>query len=364
MTTHASLFSGIGGFDLAAQWCGWRNVFQVEIDRYCRAVLAKNFPDTAQYEDIKKFDGKEYRGCIDIISGGFPCQPFSVAGQRKGTADNRALWPEMLRVISEIKPAWVVAENVVGLASMVKLGRKVSVDSQTSAFGKNRKWIRKSKGYLESICQDLETLGYEVVPVVISAAAVGAPHVRERLFIIAHDNSSRWGGKFYRIAQWTLPEQEERREGFQCEPAICDGLNTTNTDGSRQLQPQGIIPEIGERTGNGTGYAANADWRGRKKQRQPGQSHPQKIPRTCNGDGVGFGDGRPWWEVAAGIRGMVHGVSAGLDGIRELSTRSAAPHKNRKKAQKKGTAQRITALGNAVVPAVAYEIFRAIQEQI
>lgn len=92
---HGSLFSGIGGFDLAALWCGWNNVFQVEIDPWCRKVLAKNFPHTERHTDIKQFDAKQYNGRIDIISGGFPCQPFSVAGKRRGKEDDRALWHEM-----------------------------------------------------------------------------------------------------------------------------------------------------------------------------------------------------------------------------------------------------------------------------
>src|SRR5690349_5351598 len=99
---HASLFSGIGGFDLAAQWMGWENVFQVEIDEFCKKVLAKNFPNAKRYGDIKQFDGTEWAGKIDILSGGFPCQPYSAAGKRLGKEDARHLWPEMLRVVGEV----------------------------------------------------------------------------------------------------------------------------------------------------------------------------------------------------------------------------------------------------------------------
>ena len=111
---HASLFSGIGGFDLAAQRMEWENIFQVEKDEFCQKVLTKNFPHVKRYGDIKQFDGTPYRGSIDIITGGFPCQPYSSAGKRKGNKDDRHLWPEMLRVVSEIQPcgrmeiaAWV-----------------------------------------------------------------------------------------------------------------------------------------------------------------------------------------------------------------------------------------------------------------
>lgn len=115
---HASLFTGIGGFDLAAEWCGWENSFQCEIDPFCQKVLAKNFPHATRYTDIKQFDARPYAGRVDVLSGGFPCQPFSLAGQRKGNQDDRALWPQMLRVIDEVRPRWIVGENVAGLASL------------------------------------------------------------------------------------------------------------------------------------------------------------------------------------------------------------------------------------------------------
>ncbi len=164
---HGSLFSGIGGFDLASEWMGWENIFQVEWDKYCQKVLAKNFPKVKRYEDIKQFNGSKYKGSVDIISGGFPCQPFSQAGKRKGTKDDRYLWPEMLRVITEIKPSFVVGENVAGLLSMEN--------------GKT----------LERILADLEDEGYEVESFIIPACGVGAWHRRDRLWIIAYTDSIR-----------------------------------------------------------------------------------------------------------------------------------------------------------------------------
>ena len=111
--THGSLFSGgCDGFSLAAKWVGWQTIFQVEKNEFRRKILAKNFPGAKKYSDIRKFNAKPYRGTVDIISGGFPCQPFSNAGKRKGKADDRWLWPQMLRVIKEISPSWVVGENV------------------------------------------------------------------------------------------------------------------------------------------------------------------------------------------------------------------------------------------------------------
>jgi len=159
---HGSLFSGIGGFDLASEWMGWENVFQVEWDKYCQKVLEKNFPNVKRYEDIKEFDGTKYRGLIDIISGGFPCQPFSSAGQRKGKEDDRYLWPEMLRVIREIKPSFIVGENVAGLVSMDN--------------GKT----------LDGILYDLASEGYTTEQYIIPALAIAANHRRDRLWIIGY----------------------------------------------------------------------------------------------------------------------------------------------------------------------------------
>jgi DNA (cytosine-5)-methyltransferase 1 len=114
---HGSLFSGIGGFDLAAQWMGWDNVFHVEWNPWCRKVLEHHFPNSESFTDVRQFDGSAWRGRVDIISGGFPCQPYSSAGKRLGKDDERHLWPEMLRIIREAAPAYVVGENVRGLTN-------------------------------------------------------------------------------------------------------------------------------------------------------------------------------------------------------------------------------------------------------
>lgn len=135
MKTHASLFSGIGGFDLAAEWMGWANVFNCEIDDFCATVLKYHFSNAIHYGDIKKTDFTQWRGKINILSGGFPCQPFSMAGKRKGANDNRYLWPEMLRAIREIKPDWIIGENVAGILSMVEPVEELVMDSLDNVFG-------------------------------------------------------------------------------------------------------------------------------------------------------------------------------------------------------------------------------------
>jgi len=160
---HGSLFSGIGGFDLAAEWMGWDNVFQCEIDEFCNKVLDKNFPDTKKYLDVKKFNGYEYRNKLDVLTGGFPCQPFSTAGKQKGTKDNRSLWCEMFRIIKEIKPTYIVGENVNGIVKME----------------------------LDNICSDLESEGYTVEAFNLPACAVSAAHIRKRIWITAYLDGRR-----------------------------------------------------------------------------------------------------------------------------------------------------------------------------
>lgn len=167
MLTHFSLFSGIGGIDLAAEWAGFTTVGQVEWADYPTKVLEKHWPDVPRWRDIRSVTAEDFYKrtglrTVDLISGGFPCQPFSIAGKRKGENDDRYLWPEMCRVISEIRPTWVLGENVANFVNMA----------------------------LEQACVGLENLGYEVQPVIIPACAVNAPHQRKRVFIIGHATNS------------------------------------------------------------------------------------------------------------------------------------------------------------------------------
>ena len=198
---HGSLFSGIGGFDLAAQWMGWENIFHVERDPFCRQVLAHHFPKSQPYEDIKTFNATAYAGRVDIISGGFPCQPFSAAGKRAGTSDDRYLWPEMFRVIREARPTYVVAENVRGLIS----------------------W--NDGLVLDTVCADLEGEGYEVLPVVLGAASVNAPHRRDRIWIVAYANGAG-ARQDNRQGEPRQPDQTRPSidwKDFPTVPLICGG---------------------------------------------------------------------------------------------------------------------------------------------
>jgi len=161
-----SLFAGIGGFDLGLERAGMQCVGQVEIDPFCQAVLAHHWPHVRRVDDIRKVTGDEF-GTVDLVCGGFPCQPHSTAGKRLRTRDDRFLWPEMLRVVSAIQPVWVLGENVSALDDATEM-------------------------VLDRVCADLEAIGYEVgPPLEIPACAVDAPHERKRVFILAHSERMR-----------------------------------------------------------------------------------------------------------------------------------------------------------------------------
>lgn len=189
--THASLFSGIGGAEVAASMMGWQNLFHCEIQEFPRKVLDYWYPESESYEDITKTDFTIWGGKVDVLTGGFPCQPFSLAGRRKGANDNRYLWPEMLRAIREIHPSWVVGENVAGIATMVEPMQVSKVGRTDDIFEENYIYREESKFTLDRICNDIEQAGYSVQPIVIPACAVGAPHRRDRVWIIAHRTDAR-----------------------------------------------------------------------------------------------------------------------------------------------------------------------------
>lgn len=166
---------------------GWQNAFHCEIDDFCNTILNYWFKDAKSYTDVTMTDFREWRGKINVLTGGFPCQPFSVAGQRKGADDNRYLWPHMLRAIHKIRPDWVIGENVAGILTMVQPGQETEVGSQSTLFGESEPVFKRRQQYVvETICRDLEREGYSVQPVLIPACSVGAPHRRDRVWFIAH----------------------------------------------------------------------------------------------------------------------------------------------------------------------------------
>jgi DNA (cytosine-5)-methyltransferase 1 len=186
---HLDLFSGIGGFALAAQWAGIETVAFCEIDDFACKVLNKNFPDVPVHRDIRELDGSLYAG-IDLITGGYPCQPFSTAGKRKGADDPRHLWPEMFRVIQQARPTWVVCENVAGHITMG----------------------------LDAVLSDMESLGYAGQAVVIPACAKDAPHERKRVWIIFNSDSvdaigvERPSGEDFQTKERETSQGEQERD--------------------------------------------------------------------------------------------------------------------------------------------------------
>lgn len=265
--THGSLFSGIGGFDLAAEWAGWQNLFNCEIDPFCQTVLKHHFPDAEQFTDIRTADFARYKDRLDVLTGGFPCQPFSTAGKRKGTEDDRYLWPEMLGVIRTVRPRWVVGENVYGIVS----------------------W---SDGLVfKQVCVDLEAEGYEVQPYVLPACGVGAPHQRYRTWFVAHSAGDRDSGR---------PAEVRQENGRQVgellpEPRQPGDIRrvAADTDG-QQLCKRRMYKDRPEKTERYTGV------RHPRYDRQTWQNFPTQSPVCSRDDGVSCGlDGItfPKWRM-------------------------------------------------------------------
>lgn len=290
---HGSLFSGIGGFDLAAAWMGWENVFRCEIDPFCQKILAYYFPNAKSYGDIRKTDFTVYRGKVDILTGGFPCQPFSLAGKGKGTDDERHLWPHMLRAIREVAPRWVVAENVRGIIS----------------------W---NEGLVfEQVCADLEAEGYNVQPTILPAAGVGAPHRRDRVWFIAYSKISGDRGELSKLEaadgeEW---QPEKFRKGYP--QPWNDGKEryATDTNGHQRCKRR---------------LHANQS---KASERYPGLRHTWH----CRD---------PWKDFPSEPP-----VCPGDDGF---------PHELDNITLSKWRRESIKAAGNAIVPQVAVQIFRAI----
>jgi DNA (cytosine-5)-methyltransferase 1 len=285
---HGSLFSGIGGFDLAAEWMGWENVFHCEWMEFPRKVLEYHFPNADSLIDICKTDFKKYANKIDILTGGFPCQPFSMAGKRKGTDDERYLWGEMLRAVQEIKPQFVIAENVFGITNID--GGMV----------------------FEQVCLDLENQGYEVQPFIIPAAAKNAPHRRDRCWFIAQN--TMFSGCLHGESEQERAEVWQQRNTCtrSSERIHLSEGNATNTNTARLHKQYFSAKSIKERS------CCRSFNETRHFTRFPVESP------ICSGD---------------------DGISLKLDGITFSNWRT----------------QSIKAYGNAIVPQVAYEIFKQIQ---
>ena len=290
--THGSLFSGIGGFDLAAQWMGWENIFHCEWNPFGQKILHHYWPDAIQYTDITKTDFTPHANTIDILTGGFPCQPYSSAGKRKGKDDERHLWPEMLRSIREIAPRFVVGENVRGLTN----------------------W--NGGLVFDEVCTDLENLGYQVAPFLIPACAVNAPHKRERIWFVAYANGT---GKKYNSRTNNTTQREIWRENTSdVFREFCSDGNATNT--------------------NSRGYTGTTS---------DGIQKMERITTQWNDISARNSERINWikFPTQSPICGGDDGLPTELDGITFPKWRRES----------------IKAYGNAIVPQVALQIFKAIQ---
>jgi DNA (cytosine-5)-methyltransferase 1 len=274
---HGSLFSGIGGFDLAAQWMGWENVFHCEWNEFGQKVLKHYWPNAESFTDITKSDFTKYANTIDILTGGFPCQPFSVAGNQQGTEDDRFLWPEMLRAIKEIRPRWVIGENVSGFINMA----------------------------LDQVLTEVENEGYQTEAYHIPACGIGAPHQRYRVWIVAYRNNRQQNNANDKI-----------QAGWNATINVCRNASNASHQGLQGGEVKGSIAGSGKDRDEQPAGFFRTNW----------QEFPTQSP-LCNGN---------------------DGLSSRLD----IDTISFSKWRN----------ESIKAGGNAIVPQVAYELFKAIEQ--
>ena len=299
------LFSGIGGFSLGLEWTGgFETVAFCEIEKYPQEVLRKNFPGVPIYDDIKKLTAERLVsdgiGTIDVITGGYPCQPFSVAGKQKGEKDDRHLWPSMLEIIAQVRPAWVICENVTG---HIALG-------------------------LDTVLLNLETEGYSTRTFIVPACSLNAPHRRERLWIVAHSDNGCGEIK-----------DEKLYTGRETAPGSSSGKNVADSDNLRveERHKECAKPDKQKQTNNAMPCSEDvADSEslrveGSRPIREQESSIPieQKIFR-CDSPRVS----RNHWEVEPGMGRVADGIP--------------------------GRVAKLKALGNAVVPQIPMIIGQAI----
>jgi DNA (cytosine-5)-methyltransferase 1 len=320
--THLDLFSGIGGFALAARWNGYRTVGFCDNEPYAQAVLKKHWPDVPCHKDIREVRGELYAG-VTLLTGGFPCQPFSVAGKQGGKDDDRYLWPEMLRVIREARPTWIIGENVAGIVNMA----------------------------LDQVHTDLEAEGYEVESIIIPACAVDAPHRRNRVWIVGHSK--------------------------------LDGLTATKTGGGLFDQSEEQRGKIEERESSGTSCASSdvADTfslsegsahrseereceRGRQEQDISQRNEVGSNPSDCGEDVANAVSQRGCSGNSEGGYAEDVGQSSrhSRDNSRGMATWLPEPNVGRVAHGVPNRVAKLRGLGNAIVPQVASEIIRCINQ--
>ena len=270
---HLDLFSGIGGFALGLSWAGgFETIGFAECDSYCQRVLLKHWPNVPIYDDVEAID---HDGPVDIITAGFPCQPFSSAGRRGGSDDNRYLWPETLAVIGRYKPAWFIGENVAGLASMGFPAGEPEMEGRSLTRFQDHDHYEALYTYtqrmcLDHICEDLEREGYEVIPFVIPACALGAPHRRDRVWILAYAESQRCGKTGATVAESAQRSSgagdvgDAAKQGLSNRPSKALGQSGTESESQR---PSGDAADTDSQRLQG--QRADDSAQGRKNARGP-----------------------------------------------------------------------------------------------
>lgn len=307
---HFSCFTGIGGIDLAAEWAGFETVGQVELADYPHSKLCKHWPDVPKWRDIRDVTGRLIRELCNgssptLLSGGFPCQPFSYAGNRKGDEDDRFLWPEMLRVVSECRPSWFIGENVPGIITLA----------------------------LDQAITDLESIGYSVRTFDVPACAVGAHHIRRRIFIVANSNKIR-------CDMWGLEGEGIQRKNQTCNEVDPGSEKLADTNGSGCLHGQ--IEELTTKAREyaqcqsitSSPYVPNSyseGLEGTQDSREIGREGTETIEQFA-----GHYPGPDNWTAEPGVCGVADGVSNRVD--------------------------RIKCLGNAVVPEQIFPIINYIAQ--
>ena len=310
------LFSGLGGFSYGLERIGFKTVAFCEMDKYCKLVLQKHWKGAKIYNDVKEITKERFETdgveLPEIITGGFPCQPFSVAGKQKGTSDDRHLWPEMFRIIKEFKPRWVIGENVKGITNI------------------------QDGMVFETVCTDLEGEGYEVRAFNIPAAGVGAPHRRERIWIVANSRRTlRQGAELGKTNEDETRKEDADQHQRSSSPSEFNVAHTYTrlSNGSfEEVQPRGQTFDTSSEGSTDVANTKSSDRHDNEAVTGDGESQAQEVSR----DGSSLSGESSWWHTEPDVGRVAHGVP--------------------------GRVHRLKSLGNSIVPKIAEEIGKAIIE--
>ena len=359
------LFSGIGGFSIGLERAGFKTVAFCEIDKYCKLILKKHWKDIKIYHDVREITRQQYEqdGCElpEVITGGFPCQPFSVAGRKKGTGDNRYLWPEMFRVIKEFKARWIIAENVRGIINI------------------------EDGVVFERVHADLESQGYETQTFIIPASGVGAPHRRERVWVVGYSEHN--GSSPTTQSRSTSTTGNDNTQG---KDTACKSEGTSKSNNSEAMansrrtirgqQSTRNKESIGSRTSQETEWSVDSDSLARSSEREKIMADPKSI----GGNGREINQSKKESREKRIFGGEVGRVSSNVANTESIQSRKPSESKRgedtsrggKKKSTRnwwniepdvgrvadgvQGRTHRLKGLGNAIIPQIAEEIGRAI----